>query len=545
MSVFKNKQFKVLCLIPMKNCESTIASCLSHFQGEILEYIREILVIDNLSTDNSLDVANSSLASMTTVKTTMLQNTRNYGLGGTHKMGFKYAYDNGYDFMLVVHGDDSVDVQEFVPVFKNDDLLNYEMILSSRLSGASQRNNYSTLRFLGNKILSALASAITLSRVADFTGGGVNLYRVSRFFNKYENPIKNFSNDVSFAQYLILYACYRQSRFKFLPISHKEKDKKSLAQMINQFGKALILLAKYRLRPTQTISLNTYGSYFGHTFKKIKISEAGITFAPVPKKLNKLNSSQLTDQFQVFDLKKFGDDDPYLKNFQTVDSESFDLINDTDPSFLWISLDLDFTNITTRGLKSFFLGLFKVYPPHKIRLDIQAEEVLGSKQLIEFFDFCKDFDLDYRLETFGSGGKYLWRHHKDQIKKITLTFDQDMMEREDFSAVIDELNANSELRINVLSHPEKFYFTYGLFKTLQSRPNIYSINFQPYDAPGGFPLDHAEILQDQKLQEADLPVGQEYIKRIRILSDGNVELLNEASRIPMGSIFEGFRGLHD
>src|SRR4051812_33038478 len=98
MSLELASKYKVLCFIPAKNCESTITKTLEHFQGEILEYIKEIVVIDNASSDHTVQVAKESLAKITKVKTSLFQNSQNYGLGGSHKIAFKYAMDNDYDY---------------------------------------------------------------------------------------------------------------------------------------------------------------------------------------------------------------------------------------------------------------------------------------------------------------------------------------------------------------------------------------------------------------------------------------------------------------
>ncbi len=124
---------KVLCFVPMKNCQTRIGPLLSKFQGEILEYLSEILVIDNASSDNSIEEAKLALSQVTGVKVSLLQNSKNYGLGGSHKMAFKYAVDNKYDYILVVHGDNTVDPYVFLNVLKKD-FASSDMIMSDRLS---------------------------------------------------------------------------------------------------------------------------------------------------------------------------------------------------------------------------------------------------------------------------------------------------------------------------------------------------------------------------------------------------------------------------
>ncbi len=43
---------KILLFIPMYNCEKQIVRVLDQLHGEILNYINEVLIVNNRSTDN-------------------------------------------------------------------------------------------------------------------------------------------------------------------------------------------------------------------------------------------------------------------------------------------------------------------------------------------------------------------------------------------------------------------------------------------------------------------------------------------------------------
>ena len=52
---------KILIFIPMYNCEKQISRVISQFDDDTQKLFDEILVVDNISEDNSLKVAEESL----------------------------------------------------------------------------------------------------------------------------------------------------------------------------------------------------------------------------------------------------------------------------------------------------------------------------------------------------------------------------------------------------------------------------------------------------------------------------------------------------
>jgi glycosyltransferase involved in cell wall biosynthesis len=82
---------KILVFIPMYNCERQISRVLAQFTPDINNYFTEILVVDNISQDNSVTVAKEKMTDIKGVKQTLIQNKKNYSLGGSHKVAFNYA----------------------------------------------------------------------------------------------------------------------------------------------------------------------------------------------------------------------------------------------------------------------------------------------------------------------------------------------------------------------------------------------------------------------------------------------------------------------
>ncbi len=474
---------KVLCFVPMKNCQSKIGPLLGKFQGEILEYLSEILVIDNASTDKSVEEAKEALSQVSGVKVSLLQNSRNYGLGGSHKIAFNYARENGYDFLLTVHGDNTVDPNVFLPVLKRG-VHSFDMIMSDRLTGENDRLGYPLHRLLFNRILSKFASLVTFSGIADFTGGPVNLYRVSSFLNQFENPLKNFSNHIEFSQYALLYGIYRRMKVHFEPVSFVEPEVKPAPKLITQFLKPLLLILKFRIFPAQTVAKDLRGSFFGHTYLKVKIDPSASIIPASPKP--KVSSPEV---IKLMDLNK---------TQETVKAAELIMPSTTGLQVAWIRMNLLPWHFSDNKLEEVITSLLKDIPPARIILDISGDEVVKNKQCYDFLTFCLDRGIEPQIITNAVGDVNLWRNYTKLVKNITLNYIPGSVQRSFFSELCREIAPMGNVSVNVVTHPEFFYHSVGLKKTIESA-GCRSVLLQPYLIQAGesLPDDHMNVLLEQ------------------------------------------------
>src|SRR4051812_46240023 len=85
-----------LAVIPAYNEASTIAQVVAEVRAAEPEF--DVLVVDDGSTDATAELAEAAGARV-------LRLPFNLGIGGAVQSGFRYALENGYDFMVQVDGD--------------------------------------------------------------------------------------------------------------------------------------------------------------------------------------------------------------------------------------------------------------------------------------------------------------------------------------------------------------------------------------------------------------------------------------------------------
>ncbi len=236
---------KIMVFIPMYNCEKQIVRVLDQFNDEVCKYIKEVVVINNLSTDNGEEVVKEHCKSCDLpIKFTLLRNENNYNLGGSHKVAFDYAMKNGYDYLIVLHGDDQGDIHDLLPYLKNKEYQNYDCFLGSRFMKGSKLGGYSKFRTFGNRVYNIIFSVALGKKISDL-GSGLNIYKTSIFKDKYY--IK-YPDRLTFNCYMLLASnCYKQ-KIAFFPISWREDDQVSNVKMVSQAMTTLGLVFKYFFR---------------------------------------------------------------------------------------------------------------------------------------------------------------------------------------------------------------------------------------------------------------------------------------------------------
>lgn len=257
---------KILVFIPMYNCQRQIPRVLAKFSKDIQSYLTEIIVVDNGSRDNSLDSAQKALENITETKVTLVQNCDNYSLGGSHKVAFNYAIEHGFDYCVVLHGDDQGSITDLVPYLKSGEYQNFDSFLGARFAKGSKLSGYSLIRTLGNIGLNFFCSIVTGNWVTDM-GSGLNLYDTRYLKNKF---YLYFPNDLTFNVWLLFYGSYSKSKFRFFPLHWGEDDQVSNAKVFKQGFRILLLLLQYMVSSKRLFAMqeNEY-SRIDYRFKLI------------------------------------------------------------------------------------------------------------------------------------------------------------------------------------------------------------------------------------------------------------------------------------
>jgi glycosyltransferase involved in cell wall biosynthesis len=231
---------RILCFIPMYNCERQIPRVLGRIDARAAALLAEVIVVDNGSRDGSVAAAQAALARLA-VPGTVLRNDANYNLGGSHKVAFDYALDHGFTHVLVLHGDDQADIADAVPWLESGAHRQLDCLLGSRFGRGARLIGYSRFRTLGNHVFNLIFSLAAGRWLTDL-GSGLNLFATGWMQDRF---YRSLNDDLTFNNHLLLAICHRRARFRFAPISWREEDQVSNVKLFRQARKTLGIALGY------------------------------------------------------------------------------------------------------------------------------------------------------------------------------------------------------------------------------------------------------------------------------------------------------------
>ena len=243
------KHPKILVAMPSYNCEKQIGRVLAGFDRKLLDRIEKVIVIDDRGKDNTAEAAQKAIDELGFGdKIEVVQNTRNLGLGGSHKMSFLYGEKMGADYVAILHGDDQAKAQELndlIDAAEADPKLG--AILGCRFMKGSRLVGYSWERIWGNRAINALYSVVAMRPSLDL-GSGLNLFKLKDLA---DHRYLGFDDRMTFNIDLLLDYYYKKTQIKFVPITWSEEDQVSNARNFTIGKIALRQLFRWRFNLTR------------------------------------------------------------------------------------------------------------------------------------------------------------------------------------------------------------------------------------------------------------------------------------------------------
>jgi glycosyltransferase involved in cell wall biosynthesis len=171
---------KIGIFIPSYNCSRQLARTMSKLNILNLSFVTSTIVIDNASTDNTVNsVLNVFSSSDLNNKEhwELVVHAKNYGLGGSFKTAVALSIEKELDYLVWLHGDDQVDLPDLEKLLAEIISAPVDAFFGSRFAPSSQLVNYSKVREYGNRALNLLFSFVLKRRIYDI-GSGLAAFKV-------------------------------------------------------------------------------------------------------------------------------------------------------------------------------------------------------------------------------------------------------------------------------------------------------------------------------------------------------------------------------
>lgn len=208
---------RLLIFIVAYNAEQHIEKVLNRIPIEVFEkFDYEILIIDDHSADRTFEVARKYHSANPNLNIKVLFNPINQGYGGNQKLGYRYAVNNGFDFVVLLHGDGQYAPEYLVKMVEPLESGEYQAVFGSRMINKRNalKGGMPLYKFLGNIILTKSQNFILGARLSEFHSGyrAYNVHALSKL------PLERNSNDFHFDTQIIIQLLLGKMKIKEIPI---------------------------------------------------------------------------------------------------------------------------------------------------------------------------------------------------------------------------------------------------------------------------------------------------------------------------------------
>lgn len=231
---------RILIFVVTYNAEKLITETLDRIPRSWLasnDY--EIFIVDDASTDQTKRVIDDYVLKHNDLNIIASSNDQNLGYGGNQKHGYAYAIKEGFDLVVLLHGDGQY-APEFLPQMAAPIQKGQaDVVLGSRMMEKMNalKGKMPLYKWLGNQVLTTFQNLFLGTGLSEFHTG----YRSYRVGLLREIPIEKNSDYFDFDTEIIIQTIHKGARIKEISIPTFYGDEISY---VNGFKYAwLIMLA--------------------------------------------------------------------------------------------------------------------------------------------------------------------------------------------------------------------------------------------------------------------------------------------------------------
>lgn len=237
---------KIAIVVVAYNAEKTLRSVLDRIQPDMVERISSVIICDDSSTDDTYNKALEYRHSNTQLPILVIRNPTNQGYGGNQKTGYRIAFENGADIVVMLHGDGQYApeiLSEMIEPFTDSDV---DAVFGSRMmtNGTARLGGMPLYKYYGNKILTTCENTLARADLSEWHSG----YRAYRVSTLKTIPLNHNSDGFDFDTQIILQLLERDAKIVEVAIPTYYGDEICYVDGVTYARQIMVHTLRYRLQ---------------------------------------------------------------------------------------------------------------------------------------------------------------------------------------------------------------------------------------------------------------------------------------------------------
>jgi len=263
-------QKRIAIFIVTYNAVGTLSQVLDRIPAEVWEKVEEVFVFDDSSQDDTYLVGIGYKALHGTTKLSIFRNQKNLGYGGNQIRGYKYALKQGYDIVVLLHGDGQYAPEALPDLLAPLESGEADAVFGSRMlvRGGALKGGMPLYKYLGNKILTHIENGMLGTGLSEFHSG----YRGYSCHALAQIPFEHNTHDFYFDTQIIIQFHAAGLRIVERPIPTYYGDEICHVNGIKYAGNVLKSQVQYQLHELGLRRYDEYEVTPVYTAKKSRLS---------------------------------------------------------------------------------------------------------------------------------------------------------------------------------------------------------------------------------------------------------------------------------
>ena len=193
-----NKGKRIGIFIVTFNAITTLNKVLRRITPEVWRNVEQVVVFDDASEDATFELAVGIQAMTHLPKLRVLKNKKNLGYGGNQKAGYRYFIEQGFDVVVLLHGDGQYAPELLSHMYSPIVSGEADAVFGSRMMrdfGGPLKGGMPVYKYIGNRVLTAVENRALGLHLTEFHSGyrAYNLHALSQI--KLDNLTDDFHFD--------------------------------------------------------------------------------------------------------------------------------------------------------------------------------------------------------------------------------------------------------------------------------------------------------------------------------------------------------------